>query len=135
MSRPTSALIVDDEAHIRVFLKLVLRDVGLESFYEASNGQEGVDLYKRHNPDLVLMDVNMPVKEGLVALQEMIAHDDKAVVVMMTSVASRRAVEESVETGASHYIRKDTPKETMVEMLKELIDEIWGPAEEGGSTR
>jgi two-component system chemotaxis response regulator CheY len=132
MQRPTTALIVDDEPHIRIFLKLVLRDAGFSEFIEASNGQEGVDFYKEHNPDIVLMDVNMPVKEGLIALTEMIAHDSKAVVVMMTSVASRHAVETSVEMGATHYIRKDTPKETMVEMIKDLVEEIWGQGE-GGS--
>lgn len=130
MSRPKTALIVDDEPHIRLFIKLVLKEVGFTEFFEAKNGQEGVDGYKEHKPDIVLMDVNMPVKEGLVALKEMIDFDEKAVVIMMTSVASRHAVETSVEIGASHYIRKDTPKEAMVTMLKELVDEIWGPAPE-----
>ena len=130
MSRPKTALIVDDETHIRLFIKLVLKEVGFTEFFEAKNGQEGIDRYKEHKPDIVLMDVNMPVKEGLVALKEMIDFDEKAVVIMMTSVASRHAVETSVEIGASHYIRKDTPKEAMVAMLKELVDEIWGPAPE-----
>ena len=130
MSRPKTALIVDDEPHIRIFIKLVLKEVGFTEFFEAKNGQEGIDQYKLRKPDIVLMDVNMPVKEGLVALQEMIDFDEKAVIIMMTSVASRHAVETSVEIGASHYIRKDTPKEAMVTMLKELVDEIWGPVPE-----
>lgn len=125
MTRPISALIVDDEEHLRLYLKLVLKQVGFEQFVEASNGQEAVDLYKQKSADLVLMDVNMPIKEGMEALEEIIEHDEDAVVVMASSVASRKAVEASLERGASYYIRKDTPKDEIVSILNRLIDEIW----------
>lgn len=126
MSCPTTALIVDDEAHLRSYLKLVLKQLGFQEIYEAKNGQEGIDQYKRWNPDFVLMDVNMPVKEGLEALREIVEYDEDAVVVMASSVASRQAVETSVELGASYYLRKDTKKEDVVQIIKNLIDEIWG---------
>ncbi|MGB0416812.1 MAG: response regulator transcription factor, partial [Coraliomargarita sp.] len=101
MSRPVSALIVDDEQHLRLYLKLVLRQIGFERFFEATNGQEAVEQYQKVCPDLVLMDVNMPVKEGMEALKEILDYDENAVVVMASSVASRSAVERSVELGAS----------------------------------
>ncbi len=125
MSRPTTALIVDDEAHLRAYLKLILKQLGFERIYEATNGQEGIDLYKRWKPELVLMDVNMPIKEGLEALQEIIEFDDEAVVVMASSVASRQAVETSVGLGASYYLRKDMKKEEVVDSLNKLIEDIW----------
>lgn len=125
MTRPISALIVDDEEHLRLYLKLVLKQVGFEQFTEASNGQEAIDLYKRKPADLVLMDVNMPIKEGMEALEEIIEHDQDAVVVMASSVASRKAVEASLEKGASYYIRKDTPKDEIITILNRLIGEIW----------
>ena len=125
MTRPNSALIVDDEPHLRMYLKLLLKQIGFETFSEAKNGQEGIDLYKEQKPDLVLLDVNMPVKEGMDALEEIMEFDEEAVVVMASSVASRQAVERSVELGASYYIRKDTPKEEIVEQLNALIDDIW----------
>lgn len=126
MKRPDTALIVDDEKHLRVYMKLLLKQIGFTEFFEAINGQQGVDLYKAHQPDLVLMDVNMPVKEGIEALQEIVEFDQNAVVVMASSVASRQAVEASVECGASYYIRKDTPKAKITELLNGLIDDIWG---------
>ena len=107
-------------------MKLLLKQIGFTEFFEAINGQQGVDLYKAHQPDLVLMDVNMPVKEGIEALQEIVEFDQNAVVVMASSVASRQAVEASVECGASYYIRKDTPKAKITELLNGLIDDIWG---------
>lgn len=125
MSRPETALIVDDEPHLRIYVKLILKQLGFTRFYEAKNGVEGVELFQLHKPDIVMMDVNMPVKEGMEALEEIIAIDEEAVVVMTTSVASRQAVERSVELGASHYIRKDTPKEEVINILQRLIDDIW----------
>ena len=126
MSRPISALIVDDEQHLRLYLKLVLRQIGFEKFFEAANGQEAIEEYQKVRSDLVLMDVNMQVKEGMEALREIIEYDPDAVVVMASSVASRSAVETSVELGASYYIRKDTPKEKIAEILNRLIADIWG---------
>ncbi len=125
MKRPYTALIVDDEPHLRMYLKLLLKQIGFKTFSEAQNGQEGVDLYKSRRPDLVLLDVNMPVKEGMEALEEIMEFDENAVVVMASSVASRQAVERSVELGASYYLRKDTPKEEIVEQLNTLIEDIW----------
>ena len=126
MSRPITALIVDDEPHLRMYMKLVLKQIGFRTFHEAGNGQEAIDIYKLRKPHLVLMDVNMPVKEGMEALEEIIEFDEDAVVVMATSVASRQAVETSVELGASYYIRKDTPKDEIVEELNRLVEDIWG---------
>lgn len=125
MGRPTSALIVDDEAHLRSYLKLILKQIGFTDFHEAENGQIGIQKYKATRPELVLMDVNMPVMEGMEALKEIVQFDEDAVVVMTTSVASRQAVEMSVELGASHYIRKDTRKEEIVDILNRLVDDIW----------
>ena len=125
MKRPNTALIVDDEPHVRMYLKLILKKIGFKTFIEAKNGQEGIDLYKLRQPDLVLLDVNMPVKEGMEALGEIMQFDPTAVVVVTSSVASRQAVEQSVELGASYYIRKDTPKEDIAKQLDTLIDDIW----------
>ena len=125
MKRPNTALIVDDEPHVRMYLKLILKKIGFKTFIEAKNGQEGIDLYKSRQPDLVLLDVNMPVKEGMEALEEIMEFDPTAVVVVTSSVASRQAVEQSVELGASYYIRKDTPKEDIAKQLDTLIDDIW----------
>ncbi|HKK18835.1 MAG TPA: response regulator [Opitutales bacterium] len=125
MARPDTALIVDDEAHLRTYLKLILKQIGFTNFHEAVNGQEAVDIYRDCKPEIVLMDVNMPVMEGIEALREIIEFDEEAVVVMTTSVVSRQAVETSVELGASHYIRKDMKKEEIAEVLDTLINDIW----------
>jgi two-component system chemotaxis response regulator CheY len=125
MGFTNTVLIVDDEPHVRMYLKLILKKIGFKYFIEAKDGQEGIDLYKSRSPDLVLLDVNMPVKEGMEVLEEIMQFDYTAVVVVISSVASRQAVEQSVELGASYYIRKDTPKAMIVDQLDTLIKNVW----------
>ncbi len=115
------ALVVDDEEHVRTYIVLVLRKLGIESILEASNGEEAVHIYKEERPDLTLLDVNMPVMNGITSLQRIIEINPEAIVVMLTSLATRQIVEDSAEHGASHFVRKDTSKEKMQEILNETI--------------
>src|SRR5262245_15907569 len=110
-------LLVDDEAHVRKFVSLIVHSLGAPTVIEASNGLEAVDLYRREKPDLVLLDVNMPILDGIGTLREIRKIDPDAVVVMLTSLANRQTVEESIELGASNYIRKDTPKDEITRRL------------------
>lgn len=122
MSIPKKALIVDDEAHIRLFVKMVLKELGVEEFLEAGNSKQGIEVYKKEKPDAIFMDVNMPGVDGIDALEQLMEYDPNAFVVMLTSVSTRESVEKAILHGASQYIRKDTPKEEMLKILKETFD-------------
>jgi two-component system chemotaxis response regulator CheY len=118
-----SILLVDDEAHIRKFIGLVLRQIQAVTIFEASNGEEALALYAQHRPDMVLLDVNMPKLGGLETLRGLKALNPDCVVVMLTSLATRQIIEESAELGAANYLRKDTPKDEILKSLKETIEE------------
>jgi len=118
-----SILLVDDEAHIRKFIGLVLRQIQAVTIFEASNGEEALALYAQHRPDMVLLDVNMPKLGGLETLRGLKALNPYCVVVMLTSLATRQIIEESAELGAANYLRKDTPKDEILKSLKETIEE------------
>lgn len=118
-----TVLIVDDEPHIRKYIGLILRKLGSPTIIEAANGEEAIALYTQHQPDLVLMDVNMPVMDGLQALERISTDFPDALVVMLTSLATRHVVERCLELGAVNFVRKDTPKETMAQVLGETIDD------------
>lgn len=118
-----SILLVDDEAHIRKFIGLVLRQIQAVTILEASNGEEALALYAQHRPDMVLLDVNMPKLGGLETLRGLKALNPDCVVVMLTSLATRQIIEESAELGAANYLRKDTPKDEILQSLKETIEE------------
>lgn len=117
-----SVLIVDDEAHIRTLFKTVMSSMDAAIIGEAQNGEEAVAIFKAQKPDIVLLDINMPVKDGTEALKEIMAEFPEAFVVMMTSVSDMEIVEKCIDLGAAHYIRKDTPLQTIKEMIKEAWD-------------
>lgn len=116
------ALLVDDEPHIRKFISLLLRQLGTPTIIEAGNGADAVERYKSEKPDIVLMDVNMPVMDGIGALRGIMAHDPEAVVIMLTSLTSRSLISQAAELGASNYIRKDTTKDEILVSLRETIE-------------
>lgn len=114
-------LLVDDEAHIRKFVGLVLRSLGRPLIIEAADGEAALALYDTEKPDLVLLDVNMPRLDGLQTLMVLRALDPECVVVMLTSLINRQTVEECQRLGAVGYLRKDTPKEEILAQLQQII--------------
>ena len=109
---------------MRLYLKLILQELGVERILEAANGKEGFERYQQERPGLVLMDINMPIMDGLEALNRITEFEENAVVIMMTSVATRQCVEKSALNGAAQYLRKDTPKEELSRRIIETFAEL-----------
>jgi len=124
MDNPQSVLIVDDEAHVRLYIKLILKELGFQQFYEAPNGNAAIETYFEHHPSIVLMDINMPVMDGLTALARIRERDPDACIVMLTTLASREKIERSMELGANQFIRKDSSVEEVTKLLRETLMEI-----------
>lgn len=121
MSTLTSALIVDDETHVRVFLRLLLKEVGIATTWEAADGTRALELAQEHNPDLVLLDVNMPVMTGLETLERLQETHPDVPVVMVSSESALATVREAARLGAVGYILKQSPKDQALQSLRELI--------------
>ena len=115
-------MIVDDEAHIRKFVGLILKSIGVANIIEATNGEEAIATYQRVHPDMVLLDVNMPQVDGIETLKRIRELDPEAIVVMLTSLANRHTVEQAADLGAANYIRKDTPKDEISKALAATIE-------------
>lgn len=124
MSIPRTALVADDENHIRSYVRIILTHLGVEEVFEARTGDEALALYKEKDPDVVFLDINMPGMTGLEVLPKIVEFDEEAVVIMLTGHASRHLVEHAAQAGAIHYIRKDTPQQEISGMLKNLFDEL-----------
>jgi two-component system chemotaxis response regulator CheY len=120
-SKKVRVLLADDEKHVRMLIKAVLMPLPCEVVGEAENGSEAVALYQQLRPDVVLMDINMPVMDGKAALSEIIAFDKNAVVIMLTSLSDIETVRTTIALGAANYIRKDTSPGEM----RELIEKTW----------
>jgi two-component system chemotaxis response regulator CheY len=130
-----SIMLVDDEAHIRKFISLLLRHLGVERIMEASNGSLAIELYKKEQPDLVMLDVNMPVMDGLETLRALKAINPDCVVIMLTSLANRQTIDQAAALGAANYIRKDAPPEEIGRALSETIESCFEAEEPGGSAQ
>ena len=126
-----SILLVDDEAHIRKFISLLLRHLGVKRIFEAQNGAEALAMYRQEQPDLVMLDVNMPVMDGIETLRALKEINPDCVVVMLTSLVNRQTITDASALGAANYIRKDAPPQDIGRALSETIDECFEPGEPG----
>jgi two-component system, response regulator PdtaR len=102
---PRRVLIAEDEALIRLDLAEMLREEGYEIVGEAGDGQEAVELALQLNPDLVIMDVKMPRRDGIDAAAE-IASNRIAPIVVLTAFSQRDLVERARDAGAMAYLVK-----------------------------
>ena len=112
----------DDEVHIRYLVRSIIRTEGYEVAGEANNGEDALDLYRLHRPDLLLMDINLPLKTGSEVLAEIMQEFPDARVVMLTMVADVDTVRKCIDLGAVKYILKSTPLDDIRRMVREAID-------------
>ena len=114
-------LIVDDAAFMRMMIKDTLKKNGYENFFEASDGEQAVQMYKAENPDLVLMDITMPNKNGLDALKEIKDTDINANVVMCSAMGQESMVVEAIRSGARDFIVKPFKAERILKTVQSII--------------
>jgi len=124
MPRPTSALIVDDEAHARIYVSLLLKELGFTTLWEAGDGAEALAQFGRNRPDLVLLDVNLRMMTGLQVLQQMQQKDPDVPVVMLSSENTMKTVQEAVRLGAHAYLLKHMPKDDALVALREIVEDL-----------
>ena len=99
-------LISDDSILSRKQLKDAILRLGTPTFIETSNGQDAIDSYKREKPDLVFLDIVMPVKEGNAAIREIREYDPKAEIIIVSSVGTQAQLKAAIESGAKDFIQK-----------------------------
>jgi len=117
-------LLADDEVHIRYLIRSIIRDEGYTVVGEANNGEDALTLYRKHRPDLTLMDINLPLKTGDAVLAEIMRDDPAAKVVMLTMVADAETVKRCLELGAVNYILKSNPIDVIRRMLRETLNPV-----------
>ena len=114
-------LIVDDSKLARAILKDILVEAGHEVVAEAVNGVEGEEMYFKHKPDIVTLDNVMPDAEGKDCLQNIIAKDPDAKVIMVSSVGKENLVIEELKMGAKNYIVKPVEKENVLAVVASVL--------------
>ena len=111
-------LVVDDLEFMRDAIRDILEGAGLEIAGEAENGETGVEAYGRLKPDVVLMDITMPVMDGLRALGTIRRDDPDAVVVMCSALGQQEYIIRAIQLGARDFIVKPFRPERVVSAVK-----------------
>ncbi|MCJ2145824.1 response regulator [Bacillus paralicheniformis] len=117
----TRVLIVDDAKFMRDKIREILETEDLQVAGEAGNGEEAVLLYQELQPDLVIMDITMPVKNGIEALKDMIKLNPKVKVIMCTAMRQKRIVVEAIEAGAKDFIVKPFEETKVIEAIRHVL--------------
>ena len=110
-------LIGDDSILARKQLKDIISTYGSPIFLEASNGQDTIDIYKKEAPSLVFLDIVMPVKDGNAAIREIVSYDNKADIVVVSSVGTQSQLKAAIEAGAHDFIQKPLRAEQSHQLL------------------
>lgn len=118
-----TALLVEDEPYFRKFIGRLLLNEGVGSVLEARDGSEALDLFRVARPELVVLDINMPRKNGLETLHGLRVLAPHVPIVMLTSVADEAVVERCAMEGATAFIRKDVPADELVCELHDVLAE------------
>lgn len=111
-------LICDDSTLIREHLKQCLIEIGVRNILQAADGQTAVDLYMQEQPDLVFLDIVMPILNGLDVLHEIREYDPEAYVVMASTVGTKGNLRIALENGAYEFIQKPFDQKR----IKNIVD-------------
>ena len=112
-------LVADDQSMVRAGFRMLLSgEPDIEVVAEASNGLEAVDKASRFHPTVVLMDIRMPELDGLEATRRILAADDKARILILTTFDLDEYVYEALRAGASGFVLKDDPPEQLLEAIR-----------------
>lgn len=112
-------LIIDDQYGIRVLLTEVFQDETYET-YEASNGNQALQIYKDKKPDIVLLDMKMAGMDGIEILERLKEIDEDAQVIMMTAYGELELIQEAQNLGAKEHFSKPFD----INELKDKVDEM-----------
>ena len=114
-------LICDDSILARKQIKDVISTFGTPTIFEASDGQTAIDIYKENKPDLVFLDIVMPKKDGNIAIEEIMAFDKDAIIIIVSSVGTQSQLKCALEAGATDFIQKPFSKEQIIEAINKYV--------------
>jgi two-component system NarL family response regulator len=130
---PIRILLADDHTVMRQGLSALLgRQEGLTIVAEANNGHEAIDLFRRHQPDILLTDVEMPLMDGITALAAIRLEYPKARGILLTMHAREGDILRGMRAGAMGYVLKDAPLDTLLAAIHAVaIGQHWVAPEIG----
>ncbi len=117
-----TVLMVDDSRTSRRILRSVLEEGGFEVVGEATNGEEGYLKYKELNPDVVTMDITMPVMDGIESLTLIKKANPESKVIMITAAGQKEKMVDALKRGADEFITKPFDADVVLETVKRIVE-------------
>lgn len=117
-------LIVDDSTIVRRNLKTILTRAGHEIVAEAENGLQAYREYENHKPDLITMDITMPLMDGVVAVKKIMGDYPEAAIIMVSAIDQKSMVMAAVENGARHYIIKPFSPDKVIASVNAVLSSL-----------
>ena len=115
-------LICDDSILARKKLVDILGVLGYKDVISVANGQEAVDSYKTEKPDIVILDIVMPIKDGITATKEIIEFDKDAMIIISSSVGTQSHLKEVIKAGAKDFVQKPIDENLLGEIIKHCLN-------------
>jgi len=120
---PSSVLIVDDHALLRTGVaNIINHEPDLQVVAEAANGLEALDAFERHRPDVTLLDLRMPVMEGVEAVRRIRERDPQAKVIVLTTYDTDEDITRALKAGAKAYILKDIAADALIACIHDVLN-------------
>ena len=117
-----NVLVVDDHALLRTGVANIINQApDLHVVAEASNGVEAVDAFERYRPDVTLLDLRMPVMEGVEAVRQIRERDPHAKVIVLTTYDTDEDISRALKAGAKAYVLKDISADGLIECIHDVL--------------
>ena len=117
-------MVVDDSIAVRRIINKILVFAGHEVVCEAGDAETAIDLYKKHFPDVVTMDIKMKGVDGVTAARRIVALDPDARIVMISAVGDQDYVVESMRAGARYFLIKPIKVDRLVAAIAAVMGEV-----------
>ncbi|MGP4107081.1 response regulator [Virgibacillus sp. L01] len=114
-------LLVDDAKFMRATLETIVKQDRHEVIGEAENGEEAIKLYKEMKPDLVTMDITMPVMNGIDAIKEIMKDHPEAKIVVCSAMGQQKVVVEAIEIGAKDFVVKPFDENRVLDTINRVL--------------
>jgi len=120
----STVLVVDDALFMRVTISGLFKEWGYDVVGEATNGREAVELFENLQPDIVTMDVTMPIMSGIDAVKAIMSKFPSAKIVMITALGQQRLIREALEHGAKDFVTKPFDPIQLKMVVDKLIKKV-----------
>ncbi len=119
--RSCKILVVDDSLITVRKISQILEDLGYEVTGYALNGNDAIEKYRELHPDLVTMDITLPDINGIQVVQNILASDKSALIIMITSHGQEQMVIDSIDAGAKGYVMKPVKPDILRDTIEQVL--------------